>query len=80
MKNSATVHEHFLHEPLIVSVEETNMTQESGQYIFIVIKNEYQIALKSIESFCKTDFFTIYDTQDLQDEYRVTYKSWPHHK
>jgi hypothetical protein len=78
MKNSATVHAHFLHEPSIVSVEETNMTQESGRYILIVLKTEFQIALKRIESFCKTDFFTIYDTQDRQDEYSVTNKSLPH--
>ena len=77
-KVTATVAKHFLNHPAILSIEETHTTPESGRFIFIVYKMEFLAAQAYIANFCKTIFPALYPTQELQDNYRVTYKSHPH--
>jgi hypothetical protein len=50
----ATVAKHFTNH------KETHKTDESGRYIFIVYKHEFEAAQNFIANFCKTVFPRLY--------------------
>ena len=75
---TATVANHFLSHPAILSIEETHTTAESGRFIFIVYKTEFLAAQSYILNFCKNVFPALFPMQDDQDNYKISYQNLPH--
>jgi hypothetical protein len=55
-KITMTVAKHFTSHKSILSIKETHKTNESGCYIFIVYKQDFQVAQSFISTFCKKIF------------------------
>jgi hypothetical protein len=76
--HSMTVEDYFFTSPAVISIENTFGTEESGRFIFIVLKESFHEVRAFLQDFCSKKFKEIYLTQDERDNYRVTYKSLPH--
>jgi hypothetical protein len=76
--DSQTVQEYLFTHSAIQTIENTNLTEENGRFIFIVLKESFHEVREFVQDFCVKKFKTIYPTQEERDNYRIKYKSLPH--